>query len=314
MQITSPQLKTFFEQTWPEHQLTSLNELSTTHWRAVLTTGERLSLLCFATPTAAATAAAALTALRSELDLPVPQLAGAVPTDLADMPCLLVSELSGEPLASLAGKLNEQQLYALGRRLGEIAYRIHRVARPAFGGLTTEQPSFADETALVQAEINNACAAIPQLPADLTDELQAWAASDFTPIATQAALVHGNLSPTTVLVRLASSGPRISMLSGWEAARAWVPGWEHSRLLDAFAGQAWFSLRVGYGNAYDEATVRTYEQVRDLAYAPYRLIATLHSLRDATSHGQSKRASQFLRLVRLLLTQLNETTGRLLDE
>ena len=43
------------------------------------------------------------------------------------------------------------------------------------------------------------------------------------------------------------------------------------------ADNAYFSLRVGYGNAYDETTERRYDQLREFALRPYRLVLFLEA-------------------------------------
>jgi hypothetical protein len=108
--------------------------------------GERLSALVFDTSLAAHTASAALAMLRAELDLPIPQLRLAdAEGAAAGAPALLVSELPGEPLAAVVGRIPDQQLYALGRRVGDVAYRVHRVACARYGALAGEDPLAADD-------------------------------------------------------------------------------------------------------------------------------------------------------------------------
>ena len=92
-------------------------------------------------------------------------------------------------------------------------------------------------------------------------------------------------------MRQTEGGWWISGLLGWGQALGWSPAWDHVTLLDATDEPRYFSLRVGYGNGYDDNTTRTYEQVREHALAPYRILLMLQRMREAYARGDIARAS-----------------------
>ena len=263
--------------------------------------GDRLTLLTFATPQAATAARAAIDMLRGEVDLPLPQArmhdaAGLV----GGAPWLLTNELAGEPLSAVLQRIPDDQLYKLGRRLGEIAYRIHRVACAHYGALVRHDDAAADdERSYVLARVEIATAEA-QRAWRLADDTAAVIRSSFErtfhPPGTQPALVWGGFAPESVLVRQAGEGWSVSGLTDAKDASGGSPAWEHTLLFDAFDARRYFSVRVGYGNAYDLETRRAYEQVREVALRPYRALLSLERL--ATS------APSDLQRLQALLMQL----------
>jgi hypothetical protein len=257
--------------------------------------GERLGVLVFATRHKAQVANAALDMLRAELDLPLPQVRAADPDGAAaGVPALLVSDMPGEPLDIVAGRIPDQQLYALGRRIGEAAYRIHRVACARYGALAGDDPLAADDergyglgraaAALVAAEESGV----------LEDEdiavARDWFDTNFAPSNARPALVSGGLAPAALLVRPAGNSWSLSSITRCDTAIGWSPAWEHALFFDAASESRFFSLRVGYGNAYDAATQRTYEQVRESALRPYRALLALERLAGlAPGNGEAAR-------------------------
>jgi hypothetical protein len=248
-----------------------------------VTGGERLGVLVYRTPHAAQVASAALDMLRAELDLPLPQVRAADPDGAAaGVPALLVSDMPGEPLEQVAGRIPDQQLYSLGRRIGEVAYRIHRVACARYGALAGNDPLAADDernyglgraaTALAAAEESGV----------LDDEdgaiVREWFDAQLAASNARPALVAGGLAPASLLVRPSGSSWSLSGVTRWDGALGWSPAWEHTLFFEAAAETRFFSLRVGYGNAYDAATQRTYEQVRETALRPYRALLALERL------------------------------------
>jgi hypothetical protein len=89
------------------------------------------------------------------------------------------------------------------------------------------------------------------------------------------------MSPRTILVQQAERGWSISGLTGWGQALGWSPAWDHVTLLDATEEPRYSGLRVGYGNGYDDNTTRTYEQVREHALVPYRMLLMLDRMQLA---------------------------------
>jgi hypothetical protein len=245
--------------------------------------GERLTLLVFDSPHAAQTAQAALDMLRAEVDLPLPQVrAGDASGAAVGVPWALVNELAGEPLSVALPRIPEEQLYQLGRRLGETAYRIHRLACASYGALAGADPHAADdERSYGLARLEAALAASEaagSLGAADVGAVRAWFDAGYTPAGAQAALVCGGLAPDALLVRQSGGRWSLSGLARWDQALGWSPGWEHALLFDAAGGSGYFGLRVGYGNAYDAATRRAYEQVREHALRPYRALLCLERL------------------------------------
>jgi len=125
------------------------------------------------------------------------------------------------------------------------------------------------------------CGELGLLDRRTSAELSEWFELYFQPVGRQPALVYGGMSPRTILVQHAERGWRISGLTGWGQALGWSPAWDHVTLLDATEEPRYFGLRVGYGNGYDDNTTRTYEQVREHALAPYRLLLMLDRMQLA---------------------------------
>lgn len=247
--------------------------------------GDRLSLLTFATALDAETALAALSMLRAEIDLPIPQVrASDASGRVAGAPWALTGELAGEPLDAVLPRIPEEQLYKLGRRLGQVAYGVHRVACDRYGALAGADPFAADDersygVARLEAALDEAQGG-GLLDAEGAEAVRAWFDASYAPAGARAALVCGSLAPGDLLVRQSGGAWSLSALVRWDRAVGWSPAWEHALLFDAAGGSRYFGLRVGYGNAYDEATQRTYEQVRDLALRPYRALLAVEQLRD----------------------------------
>ncbi|HNP72463.1 MAG TPA: aminoglycoside phosphotransferase family protein, partial [Kouleothrix sp.] len=232
--------------------------------------------------------------LRGEIDLPIPQLRASDPDGATvGQPYLLLSDLPGEPLAQALGRIPDDALYQLGRRLGAIAGRIHRLACDSYGALGGSGHTAANEHDYVLARVERAtghCAELGLLDRRSGAALLGWFAREFVPTGRQPALVHGGLGPHTLLVRQGdTSGTRgawrVSGVLGWETALGWCPAWEHATWLDTIDEPRYFSLRVGYGNGYDEQNSRTYEQVREHVLAPYRLLLLLDRMQAAHAAG-----------------------------
>ncbi|MEN9936092.1 MAG: hypothetical protein RLZZ387_2671 [Chloroflexota bacterium] len=245
--------------------------------------GDRRCLLTFDTPDEARTAAAALSLLRAEVDLPLPQVRASNPGAGAGVAWVLASDLPGEPLETVAQRIPDEQLYKLGRRLGEVMHRVHRVACDRYGALAGDDPLAADdERGYVLGRLAAALQGVVAdelLRPEEADAVRAWFDAEFIPVGGRAALVCGGLTPATILVRQSGGSWTLSGVTQWGGALGWSPLWDHALLLDAAGASRYFSLRVGYGNAYDEATRRAYEQVREATLRPYRALLSLERLR-----------------------------------
>ncbi|HMQ31839.1 MAG TPA: phosphotransferase [Chloroflexaceae bacterium] len=242
--------------------------------------------------------AAALRALRAEIDLPLPELLAHDLEGESGAPFLLTSYLEGVALPEALPALNEDQRYAVGRALGEVVARAHSYVAPAYGALDptappepgreppegragdlTDQPDDED-VRYMRARLDAAVAAAVEageLDPDGAARIAAWAAGNLAGTGRPACLVHGDLRPARLLLRRRERGWALAGLTGWGFAMAWRPAWDHVGAMEHFAGDNHFGLRVGYGNAYDATTERRYDQLREFALAPFRLILFLEA-------------------------------------
>jgi aminoglycoside phosphotransferase (APT) family kinase protein len=240
----------------------------------------------------------ALSALQGEIELPVPQL---LAHDLhAATPYLVLSDMQGMTLIEALPAMSEDQRYELGRALGSAMARVHAYTVPAYGAL---DPAHPPAMRLEPEPVLNA-AGEPAIPADDEDlryyqarldaavraavqsgeldpfgaeQLAAWAKASLTGTGRPACLVHGDLRPERVLVRRREKRWVLGGITGWGFAQAWRPAWDHASLLEQFTDPAQFGVRVGYSNAYDETTERRYDQLREFALRPYRLVLLLEA-------------------------------------
>lgn len=294
MSLTHQQLETIIATALPGEQLKEWRTLPRERYGITLAGGERLDVQSFDTPDNAATAIAALRRLRGEVDLPLPQLRASDATgEIVGVPYALLSPLNGEPLTQVVPRLTDEQLYELGRRIGEVAYRVHRLACEQYGALTGEQ-ALKGETereyvlARLERELHSADQA-GMLDQDIVARLQNWFDEHFQPAGSQAALISGNLALDSLLVVQNRQSWSLGGVIAWEQALGWSPAWEHVIFLEAARAPRCFSLRVGYGNGYDaQQTQRTYEQVREPALRPYRLLLVVHQLRVAHARGDRR--------------------------
>jgi hypothetical protein len=309
MTLSRKQLDAIIAGALPGEKLKEARALSGRRYALALAGGEDLELHTFQTRDDATTATAALRQLRAEIDLPIPQLRAAdAEGSVVGVPYALVSEVHGQPLSQVAPNLTEQQLYTLGRRLGEIVYRIHRLAHDRYGALVGEDTDAAEEErsyGLTRLKRDLAsCEKIGLLNRQLSDEIRQWFDERFLPIGKQPALIHCGLSPDTILARQTQGQWTISGVLGWEHAQGWSPAWEHVTLIEAVPGTTFFGLRVGYGNGYDENTKRAYEQVREQVMAPYRILLFVRRLWEAGASGAFDQTETYRSLLLSLLRRL----------
>jgi hypothetical protein len=268
--------------------------------RLTLASGEALDLHAFNDRVAAANAVAALRRLRGEIDLPIPALRASDPSgELAGVPCLLASPLDGESLLLALPRIPEEQLHLLGQRIGEIAYRVHRLACPNYGQLASSgnEAGPTDERAYVLArlalDLPNAHAQ-ELLDVDQIAQIQEWFEIRFQPIGTVATLVIGGLELGNLLVRNSREGWAFTGMLGWEQSLGWSACWDHTVFLESARHPRCFGLRVGYGKAYDELTPRTYEQVREGVLRPYRMLLALHQMLETSEVHEWQRHRRVL--------------------
>lgn len=291
MKLAHQQLEAIVARAFPGARLTDANELASGGYALQVSGMQPLMVLPYASSHAARTAAVALRLLADEIDLPIPQLqASDALGETVGVPYLLVSGIGGEPLANTLTSLGEEQLYQLGRRLGEIVSRIHRLACPRYGLLEGDDPlTHNDERQYGLARLDYElllCEEHGILDPRRAEGLRTWFQSIFTPTGREPALICGGIGPSTILVRHHERSWQISGLLGWEHAQGWCPAWEHVTCFEATHDPRLFSLRVGYGNSYDELTKRTYEQVREPVMQPYRVMLVLQRMREAYLRGE----------------------------
>jgi aminoglycoside phosphotransferase (APT) family kinase protein len=246
--------------------------------------------------------AAALTALRAEIDLPLPELLAYDDGAGMGRPYLLCSHLGGMPLPDTIDEIDEDGRYDLGRELGTLMTRVHSYLAASYGPLSPTTPpgprrptqagdlseARHDDVDYLAARVErgiDAALAAGNLDGAAAEGLRAWLATNLAGSGQAASLVHGDLRPERVLLRRRERGWRIAGLVGWGYAQSWRPGWDHAALMEHFAGSDYFGLRVGYGNAYDESTERRYDQLREFALLPFRLALFLEAGRADLALG-----------------------------
>ncbi len=268
--------------------------------------------------------ARALQVLRGEIDLPLPQLLSYAPKgEPMGKPYLLLSYLEGEPLPQIIAQLNEEQRYAIGRDLGALMTRVHAHTAPTYGVLPAEgwslatsmpeptrpanqgrrsaknqrsasvpsrplAPTSSDDVDYLAERLHqalDAALAAGELDTSASEQILAWLHQTLAPSNQRACLLHGDLRPERVLLRRRASSWQIAGLLGWSYALAWRPAWDHVTLQEAGNSSDYFSLRVGYGNAYDAAVERAYDQLRELALQPYRMVLYLEAGRADLALG-----------------------------
>ncbi|MGQ9549986.1 MAG: phosphotransferase family protein [Roseiflexus sp.] len=270
-------------------RIRELAPIAGNRWMLALADGRQSVMQRFSSADALTTAEVALSRLRSEIDLPIPQIQRLEVADALSESLLAVFiGINGEPLAQKLPQIPDESLYQIGMRLGQVVYRIHRVAGGRYGALTGDDPCAADEERqYIQARLEHDLAQAIALEAlseeeavEVRGELQ-----QFLPPGRQAALLNSGLSPQTLLVTHRDGRWALGGVLGWEHALGWCPAWEHVTFLEACEGERCFSLRVGYGNGYDSETQRAYEQVREPALRPYRLLLALRRTVEHARRG-----------------------------
>lgn len=304
MQLTDAQLSAIVAHAMPGARLREAAAMG--ERTLALTMGDRRAVLRLSGPAdpwagdPLAAEAAALAALRGEIDLPLPELLAHDDGAAAGTPYLLCSTLEGIPLPDAIGELSEEQRYAVGRELGALLARVHSYTTPIYGALSPASPprppsgddgeeGFGDADVRYLAARLDAAIADALAAGDLDEagaaRLRDWGAGNLAGTGRPAALTHGDLRPERVLLRRRERAWRVGGLTSWGFALAWRPAWDHVAIMEHFAGPSYFGLRVGYGNAYDEHTERRYDQLREFALLPYRLTLFLEAGRADLALG-----------------------------
>ncbi len=281
---------TTLQQLIPEHQIIHYDDQQHV---ATLGDGTALTVWYYRQPNQAATVVAGLQL--GAVEETVPHLwAADVAGQLCGTPCVVVTAPHGQQLITITEGLSHTQLHQLGRQLGQILARIHLIPVAQYGNLKGGEGTPDARASLLQ-RITRAghqlVAAQIASEGDITtmcDQIMALPMSAHY----AAVLLCGDIDPATVWVIKNGSNYRITMLSSWSTARGGWPGTEHVRVLANFAAEQWFSVRVGYGEAYDEAALFASNHVRESALLAERL--GLHMSRAAitASRGDHDSARQ----------------------
>jgi aminoglycoside phosphotransferase (APT) family kinase protein len=291
MALSLEQLETIVTTALPGEQLKQVQPQPDARYTVDLASGEQVDVQAYASPAAAATAAAALQRLRGEIDLPVPTLqASDTGGELIGTPYIVHSAIHGQPLTSALPQIPEGALYELGRALGRAVYGVHRLACEQYGPLLRGEAGPATEREYVLGRVDSGLQAARQaalLSDHQANELRMHFDQQFASAGTRAALIVGRLSVERVIVRAGGERWSLAGIAGWEHATGWSPTWDHATLLEYARAPEFFALRVGYGNGYDDETPRTYEQVREAALRPYRELLALEQALDAHHAGDA---------------------------
>lgn len=274
----------------PEH---TVHRIDAAQHTAVLADGSQVSVWLYRQSAHAHTVVTALQTLTDESVIPL--LLGAdVHGRILGQPAVLVTRPLGTPLEQWQGRLSHAQLHTLGTQLGEIVGRVHLHQVPAFGRLGAPgAPSTWHDT---QAEALQT--AIATLVADgIAEDAEATTLADgiaahLQPDDAPAVLICGDIDPASVWVERTGQTLRISALTAWSSASGARPVAEHVRILDRFGHPDWFSLRVGYGEAYDALTTRPNDQLREAVLMPERTIWQLRQAAHASQRRDHTRAHQ----------------------
>jgi aminoglycoside phosphotransferase (APT) family kinase protein len=251
---------------------------------------------------------AALKLLAQAFEVPAPQLAAFVEHDgPLGAPYALLVPVEGVALEQALPRLSDQERYALGQDLGAIVATVHTRVCPGYGPLGSGQglPGATSDRDYALVRLEAAIEGLGRaLGAATAKNLRRWFDESVVETGRGAQLCHGALDLRNVLVRRGEERWTISGLVGWGAAVAWRPAWDHALLLENVARADAFSLRVGYGEGYEATNERAYDQLREHALAPFRLILYLERAAAAPAE-----AMRYLRLVEAMLAALLAPPG-----
>jgi len=278
----------------PEH---TVIRLSPDEVRAQTADGSDVTVWWFRTPQQARTVVTALEALNGKEAIPLMRAAD-IAGRITTRPAVIVNSPAGVPFHSIIDRLTTQQLLTLGRQFGHLVADIHQHPALHYGPLAA--PGFISQQALLLHRVNEACMRLCDagiLSTHRADTLRDIIATTFTDETAPACLVHGALAPEHLWIERSGQHFTIAAITGWNAAFGGRPAADHVRIADAFSADALFSLRIGYGEVYDERCQRPADQLRERVLLPERLVWTLSRAGHAASHAQPDEAARLLTIV-----------------
>ena len=275
----------------PEHTVT---RLSPDGVRAQTADGSDVTVWWFRTAQQARTVVTALDLLHGKQA--IPSLRGAdIAGTITQRPAVVVDSPIGTPLTQCIDRLTTPQRHALGRQLGHLVADIHQHPASHYGPLAA--PGFHSHAALLRARIaeaGNRLVAEKILDRSRCDGLTAVIGSTINDDSAHACLIHGAIGPESIWVDRTGQQVTISAFTQWNSAFGGRPAAEHVRLADACADDAYFALRIGYGEVYDERSQRPIDQHRERSLLPERLTWMFSRAAHAATQAQTDEAHRLL--------------------
>ena len=275
----------------PEHTVT---RLSPDGVRAQTADGSDVTVWWFRTAQQARTVVTALEMLHGKQA--IPSLRGAdIAGTITQRPAVVVDSPIGTPLTQCIDRMTTPQRHALGRQLGHLVADIHQHPASHYGPLAA--PGFHSHAALLRARIaeaGNRLVAEKILDRSRCDGLTAVIGSTINDDSAHACLIHGAIGPESIWVDRTGQQVTISAFTQWNSAFGGRPAAEHVRLADACADDAYFALRIGYGEVYDERSQRPIDQHRERSLLPERLTWMFSRAAHAATQAQTDEAHRLL--------------------
>jgi hypothetical protein len=226
----------------------------------------------------------------------IPSLRGAdIAGTITQRPAVIVDSPIGTPLTQCIDRLTTPQRHALGRQLGHLVADIHQHPASHYGPLAA--PGFHSHAALLRARIaeaGNRLVAEKILDRTRCDALTAVIGSTVDDDSAHACLIHGAIGPESIWVDRTGQQVTISAFTQWNSAFGGRPAAEHVRLADVCADDAYFALRIGYGEVYDERSQRPIDQHRERSLLPERLTWMFSRAAHAATQAQTDEAHRLL--------------------
>jgi hypothetical protein len=275
----------------PEHTVT---RLSPDGVRAQTADGSDVTVWWFRTAQQARTVVTALEMLHGKQA--IPSLRGAdIAGTITQRPAVVVDSPIGTPLTQCIDRMTTPQRHALGRQLGHLVADIHQHPASHYGPLAA--PGFHSHAALLRARIaeaGNRLVAEKILDRSRCDGLTAVIGSTINDDSAHACLIHGAIGPESIWVDRTGQQVTISAFTQWNSAFGGRPAAEHVRLADVCADDAYFALRIGYGEVYDERSQRPIDQHRERSLLPERLTWMFSRAAHAATQAQTDEAHRLL--------------------
>ncbi|MFM2308218.1 MAG: hypothetical protein RLY87_338 [Chloroflexota bacterium] len=289
----------------PEHTIT---RLSPDGVRAQTADGSDVTVWWYRTPQQARTVVTALEALTGKQAIPV--LRGAdIAGKVSARPAVIVDTPVGVQLSSVINRLTPTHIHALGRQLGHLVADIHQVPAVHYGALAG--PGVPSQRALLESRVTEACRRLVAggfCNQQRADALQGIITTTYTDDPAPAYVVHGAIHPDDIWIERSGQHYTITTITGWNSAHGGRPAADHVRLADACAADAYFGLRVGYGEVYDERCQRPFDQLRERVLLPERLVWTLSRAGHAANHAQPDEAARLLSIVQRWCDAIRQST------